>query len=68
MKSFGSCFASGFDHVGSLELRYNNQSAICLSKNPVFHNKTKHVKIDVHFIREKVGGGILALVYVRTTN
>ncbi|KAK6158684.1 hypothetical protein DH2020_005998 [Rehmannia glutinosa] len=32
----------------------DNQSATALAANPVFHARTKHVEIDVHFIREKV--------------
>ncbi|KAM1471212.1 hypothetical protein ACFXTN_038164 [Malus domestica] len=32
----------------------DNQSAIRLAKNPVFHARTKHVEVHYHFIREKV--------------
>ncbi|GJR41857.1 hypothetical protein Tco_1309960 [Tanacetum coccineum] len=30
----------------------NNESTICIVKNPVFHSKTKHIKIRHHFIRD----------------
>lgn len=30
----------------------DNQSAIAMAKNPVFHGRTKHIKIKFHFIRE----------------
>ncbi|KAH9783113.1 hypothetical protein KPL71_009187 [Citrus sinensis] len=32
----------------------DNQSAIALAHNPVYHAKTKHVELDIHFIRDKV--------------
>jgi len=31
-----------------------NLSAIALSFNPVQHQKTKHIEVDVHFVRERV--------------
>ena len=37
----------------------NNQSAIHLCKNPVFHERTKHVDVRYHFIREKVTNGVI---------
>lgn len=33
----------------------NNMSAISLATNPVFHARTKHVEVDFHFVREKIG-------------
>ena len=32
----------------------DNQSAITLAHNPVYHAKTKHVELDFHFVRDKV--------------
>lgn len=32
----------------------DNLSAVMLSHNPVLHNRTKHIELDVHFVREKV--------------
>ncbi|XP_042445550.1 secreted RxLR effector protein 161-like [Zingiber officinale] len=32
----------------------DNQSAIRLAENPIFHARTKHVEVHYHFIREKV--------------
>ncbi|GJY15046.1 retrovirus-related pol polyprotein from transposon TNT 1-94 [Tanacetum coccineum] len=39
----------------------DNQSAIHLMKNPVFHGRTKHIKIRYHYIRELVSEGTLSL-------
>ena len=32
----------------------NNQSCVKLSENPVFHEKSKHIKIKYHYIRDMV--------------
>ncbi|GJW64824.1 putative ribonuclease H-like domain-containing protein [Tanacetum coccineum] len=34
------------------EQKQNNESTICIVKNPVFHSKTKHIQIRHHFIRD----------------
>ncbi|GJV76306.1 retrovirus-related pol polyprotein from transposon TNT 1-94 [Tanacetum coccineum] len=39
----------------------DNQSAIHLAKNLVFHGRTKHIKIRYHYIRELVSEGMLSL-------
>ncbi|GJW93969.1 hypothetical protein Tco_0173641 [Tanacetum coccineum] len=39
----------------------DNQSAIHLAKNPMFHGRTKHIKIRYHYIRELVSEGTLYL-------
>lgn len=35
-------------------LHWNNQCAIKMTKNPIYHSKTKHVEIHHHYIREWV--------------
>lgn len=35
-------------------IRIDNQSAIALTKNPVFHGRSKHIHSKYHFIRECV--------------
>lgn len=44
----------------------DNQSAISIAKNPVHHDRTKHVEIDRHFIKEKIEEGIIKMLYVPT--
>ncbi|KAF5475228.1 hypothetical protein F2P56_007058 [Juglans regia] len=42
----------------------DNISAINMAKNPVFHHRTKHIQIDIHFVREQVARGILFLQHI----
>ena len=44
----------------------NNQSCIQLSENPVFHDRSKHIEIRYHFIRDYVQRGVVELQYVST--
>ena len=45
------------------EVMCDNQSCIKLSKNPVFHDQSKHIDIRCHFIREYVQWGVVQLTY-----
>jgi len=36
------------------QLLCDNQSAVAIPHNPIFHNHTKHMEIDVFFVREKI--------------
>ncbi|CAL5438518.1 unnamed protein product [Camellia sinensis] len=38
----------------AIPLYCDNQSAVRLAENPVFHARTKHMEVHYHFIREKV--------------
>ena len=46
----------------------DNMSAINLSKNPVQHSKSKHIKIRYHFIRDLVEEKIVYLEFINTDN
>jgi len=44
----------------------DNSSTIALSKNSVFHKRTKHIDTKFHFIRELVNNGEIVLQHCRT--
>jgi len=51
-----------------IHLFLDNQSAIHLTENPKFHNRTKHIDVKYHFIRDYYGEGILTLSYIPTAD
>jgi hypothetical protein len=44
----------------------DNVSAIALASNPVYHARTKHIKVDYHFIREKVLTSDILVKFIST--
>jgi hypothetical protein len=44
----------------------DNQSCVKLSENPVFHDRSKHIEIIYHFIRDRVQKGVVKLQYIST--
>ena len=42
----------------------DNVSAIYMAANPVQHRRTKHIEIDIHFVREKVSLGQVRVLHV----
>jgi len=46
----------------------DNISAVYMSSNPVQHQRTKHIEIDLHFVRERVSIGDLRVLHVPTSS
>lgn len=56
----------GVKQIHPTPLHCDNQGAIKLVYNPEFHNRTKHIDVKYHFIREKQSGGAINIVYLET--
>jgi hypothetical protein len=50
----------------SITLFCDNQGAMKLSHNPIFHARSKHIEIHYHFIRERILAREIRLEYIRT--
>ena len=56
-----------------VKVECDSQSAICLAKNNVFHNRTKHVAVSKHislkmsFVRDMVDKGEVKIVKIHTS-
>ena len=54
-----------FDHI---IIKYNNTSAINLSKNLIKHSRTKHIDIRHHFLRDHIQNEDISLEFIDTNN
>ncbi|RDX67605.1 hypothetical protein CR513_53499, partial [Mucuna pruriens] len=51
-------------YEGSIKLFCDNNSAISIAHNLVQHDRTKHIEIDRHFIKEKLDNGLIVTAHV----
>ena len=52
--------------TGPIQLYCDNQSAMAISKNPVQHYRTRHFKLNWHFVRQVQEAGEISVCFVRT--
>jgi hypothetical protein len=52
--------------TGAVELRVDRKFALALAKNPVFHERSKHIRVRYHFIRGCLEEGNFKACYINT--
>ncbi|GJZ96681.1 putative ribonuclease H-like domain-containing protein [Tanacetum coccineum] len=57
----------GFNFINT-KIHIDNESTICIVKNPVYHSRTKHIEIRHHFIRDCYEKRLIDVVKIHTDN
>ena len=64
LKGVLSCL--GVSHSPPMHVYCDSQAALHIAKNPVFHERTKHIEVDCHFVRDEIANGNIQPAYVST--
>ncbi|GJT07784.1 cysteine-rich receptor-like protein kinase 8 [Tanacetum coccineum] len=56
----------GIKNLEHVDLYCDNQAALYIAANLVFHERTKHIKVDCHYVRDQLKAGKIKPSYVHT--
>jgi hypothetical protein len=56
------------EEAQTVELKVDSKSALALAKNPIFHERSKHIELRYHFIRGCLDNGRISTTYISTAD